>query len=123
MNKKCGKCDQNLKIHYEWFCPKCDIHVLQPKIEKVYDLFKIMYHMEAIGYMGKDKFWREFMIENYEFRNDTNISFNLGYYGWNRDKVVGNDLEFFDYLMKIGEVLNLTEEELNQETITVEISW
>lgn len=123
MNKNCTECDHKLEMHYQLFCPKCDKSVLKPRITKVYDLFKIMYHMEANGYMKKRDFWGKHICENYDVSNDSMMDLNLGFYGWERDNVHEDDLEYFDYLMALWKVLNLTEDDLNNEIITVEISW
>ena len=54
--KLCEKCNQPKQMYYELFCPRCE----KPKIEtkQFYNLFKCMYHIEAIGNPGfKKRFW------------------------------------------------------------------
>lgn len=59
----CEDCGTKEKLHYRWFCPKCDTTVLKKEVKVVGDLFKIMYHMEAHGYMSKNQFWNT-IIDN-----------------------------------------------------------
>ena len=52
----CKKCNQPKEMYYKLFCPRCDKPQLETK--SFYNLFRCMYHIEAIGYPGyKDRLW------------------------------------------------------------------
>lgn len=107
----CDKCGHKMTMHYERFCPKCNKDILIKKTRVVGDLFKIMYHMEANGYMNLDKFWREWFIDNHEFSNDSYIDFYLD------DKFDNEELNV--YMRKVAELLGV---EVG-DSVVMWISW
>lgn len=111
MDKTCGNCGHKLEIHYEWFCPKCDVSALEIGSQKVYDLFKLMYHMEANGFMSKERYWREYILESYpQLANDIYID---AYFG------DGMDEEINEYHAEVRKILSIDEE----ETAIMRVSW
>lgn len=113
MYGSCEKCDHDLERHYVDFCPKCDTSVLEKKI-RVFDLYKIMYHMEANGFMSKDKFWEHLCDTNDRIRNDIYINM---YIEWDEDK---EDQDDFDrYYCELARILNLE----YGEKVAMWISW
>jgi hypothetical protein len=52
----CEKCNKPKQMYYKVFCPRCDKPQLETK--SFYNLFKCMYHIEAIGSPGyKQRLW------------------------------------------------------------------
>ena len=45
----------------------------------------MLYHMDTKYEGFKQRFWREFIIDNYDVRNDSFFKFNFYYYG-NKDQ-------------------------------------
>lgn len=109
----CEKCGHDLERHYEDFCPKCDTSVLEKKI-RVFDLFKIMYHMEANGFMSKEQFWDNLCDRNDRIRNDIYINM---YIEWDEDEEEQND--FDRYYCELARILNLE----YGEKVAMWISW
>lgn len=109
--KNCENCGHELEIHYEWFCPKCNVDVIEIKNQKVYDLFKLMYHMEANGFMSKDRYWNEYILESYhQISNDIYID---AYFG------KGDNEELNNYHEKVRELLGID----NDDTVIMRVSW
>lgn len=97
-----------MKIHYVKFCPKCDTSVLKKETKVVGDLFKIMYHMEANGYMSKDYFWH--------LHSDL-VSGNDSYFDLLLEATEGSDTH--EYYTKVAELLGV---EYGTE-VTMWVSW
>jgi hypothetical protein len=110
MNKECGNCGHELKIHYNWFCPKCDEKAIEIGSRKVYDLFKLMYHMEANGFMSKQRYWREYILESYNISNDIYID---AYFG------EGSDEEINKYHEEVRRILGIDYD----DTVIMRVSW
>jgi hypothetical protein len=108
--KSCGDCGHKLEIHYKWFCPKCDVSAIEIGNMPVYDLFKLMYHMEANGFMSKDRYWRDYILESYNISNDIYID---AYFG------DGDDPEINEYHAKVRELLSID----NEDSIIMSVSW
>lgn len=108
--KHCDKCGHELKMHYIRFCPKCDTSVLIKDSDVTGDLFKIMYHMEANGYLSKRRFWDWFTNMN-DISNDTSIKVTL-----NDDSF---DEEINEYMAKVAELLGVE----FGSTVNMWISW
>ncbi|QPK89836.1 hypothetical protein IEN91_05205 [Bacillus velezensis] len=109
--KKCERCGHELEIHYEWFCPRCDVEILKVKPKVTGDLFKIMCHMEANGFMSKDDFWSNWFIESHIVSNDSYVDMYL-------DDTF-DDEELNRYMVKVAELLGV---EIG-EKVTMWISW
>ena len=75
----CEVCGTKKQMHYEKFCPKC--YKAEPEIIKVYDFFKMLYHMNTKYEGFKQRFWREFIVDNYDVRNDSFFKFDFYYFG------------------------------------------
>lgn len=58
----CEKCNNPKKIYYGAFCPLCD----KPEIEtkEFYNLFRCMYHIEALGNPGYKKRMWEYLFDD-----------------------------------------------------------
>jgi len=68
----CEKCGKEMKMYYKPFCPTCDKPV--PKIQKIYNLFRCFYYMEAHGHPNfKDSVW-SFLCDMYNIHNDITIT-------------------------------------------------
>lgn len=107
----CDKCNHKLEMHYKLFCPKCDTDILIKKSNVVGDLFKIMYHMEANGYMSKDRFWSEWFTESFDFTNDTYVDMAL-------DDTYDNE-EINRYMRRVAELMGVKV----GEYVIMWISW
>jgi hypothetical protein len=103
---KCKECGHKMEVHYTIFCPKCDTDVLKRKPMVVGDLFKIMYHMEANGYMSKDSVWRHFNVPG----NDCYIDLCL-------EADEGSELH--EYYSKIAELLGVN----YGDEVVMWVSW
>jgi len=120
----CKECGTEKQMHYEKFCPKC--YKAEPEILKTYDLFKMLYHMED-KYKGfKDRFW-DFIIDNYDIRNDSFFRLNFYYFGDKKqqDKYIaeGEDVEQIEDLRLFTEEYGYLLEKDGQESIWLWISW
>lgn len=69
----CDKCGHSLERHYIDYCPLCDVNKFEIKDKKIYDLFMIMAHMEAKGFMSQDEYWNRLTDEDGRIRNDIYI--------------------------------------------------
>lgn len=107
----CSKCNHKMEIHYEWFCPKCDTEILIKEHRVTGDLFKIMYYMEANGYMSKDEFWRDWFVDSFNFSNDSYVDMLL-------EDTYDNE-ELNEYMRKVADLLGV---KIGDE-VTVWISW
>lgn len=107
----CEKCGHDLEMHYVEFCPKCDINVLEIKGIRVFDLFKIMYHMEANGFMSKSDFWEKHILGNYNVSND--IFVNMYF-----DNDSHNE-QYNAYMEELSKILNVP----LGESVIMLISW
>jgi len=110
MNGKCGNCGHELKIHYELFCPKCDADAIKVGVREVYDLFKLMYHMEANGFMSKDRYWKEYILESHHIGNDIYID---AYFGSGTNEVLNK------YHEEVRRILGID----NDESVLMRVSW
>jgi hypothetical protein len=108
---ECSKCNHEMEIHYGWFCPKCDTDILIMKQKVTGDLFKIMYHMQANGYMSKEKFWRDWFVDSFNFSNDSYVDMTL-------EDTYDNE-ELNEYMRKVAELLSV---EVGDE-VTMWVSW
>lgn len=110
MHDICGNCGHQLEIHYNWFCPKCETEAMVIGKKKVYDLFKLMCHMEANGFISKDKYWSEYVLESYNIRNDIYID---AYFGEGTDDEINKYHEYVRGLLGIEE----------DESVIMRVSW
>ncbi|MBR2246139.1 MAG: hypothetical protein IJ880_03790 [Bacilli bacterium] len=112
---ECKNCGYVLEMHYEVFCPKCNTDVLEIKDNRVFDLFKVMYHMEANGYMSKDDFWKKYILSRYRVHNDMYIRMHID---WDhRENVELDEIEM--YFKAMSEILGLE----NGDVVAMWISW
>jgi len=109
----CKVCGTKKKMHYIEFCPKC--YIPEPRDIKAYDLFKMFYHMEDKYEGFKDRFW-DFIIDNYDIRNDSFFQFNF-YYCDKEDEEEVEDLNLF--MEEYGHLL----ENDKQQSIWLWVSW
>lgn len=109
----CKKCGTEMKTHYGKFCPLCDTDLIIVKKETFYDLFKLMYHMEAKGFMSMEKYWREYVLESYSLTND--IYLDMYFESDSEDEEIN---KYHDYVRKL---LNIKEENYSQAIMW--ISW
>lgn len=94
----CEKCGHELEMHYVTFCPKCDTKILTMNNKVIGDLFKIMCHMEANGYMKQDDFW-DWFTDSYDFSNDTYVELGID------DSY--DDEELNKYMRKLSDLLHV----------------
>jgi hypothetical protein len=99
----CEKCNNPKKIYYGAFCPLCD----KPQIEtkEFYNLFRCMYHIEALGNPGyKKRMWE-------------NLS----------DQIQGNDsfIEIYNEECDSDEDIKLLFDtfDIKDESISLFVSW
>jgi hypothetical protein len=97
-------------MHYNPFCPKCDVSAIEIGTKKVYDLFKLMYYMEANGFMSKHRYWREYVLESYNISNDIYID---AYFA------DGDDEEINEYHAEVRRILGIK----NEEKVIMQVSW
>lgn len=110
----CDKCGHSLERHYIDYCPLCDVNKFEIKDKKIYDLFMIMAHMEAKGFMSEERYWREYVLESYpQIRNDIYINFWLGCFG--------DDEEINQYHRQLSEFFGFDPEE--EKSVIMRISW
>jgi hypothetical protein len=84
--------------------------MLKKRTADVYNLFELMRYMEAQGFMSKDRYWSEYVLESYNIANDTYID---AYFG------EGDDEELNAYHAEVRRLLNIGEE----ETVIMEVCW
>lgn len=84
--------------------------MLKKRTAEIYDLFELMRYMESRGFMSKDRYWREYVLESYNIANDIYID---AYFG------EGEDEELNEYHAEVRRLLNIG----NDDTVIMEVSW
>jgi hypothetical protein len=84
--------------------------MLSKKNLPVYNLFELMNLMESNGFMSKQKYWRDYILESYNISNDIYID---AYFG------DGNDEELNEYHREVRKILGIS----NEETVIMKVSW
>jgi hypothetical protein len=84
--------------------------MLSKKNLPVYDLFELMNLMESKGFMSKQKYWQDYILESYNIYNGIYID---AYFG------DGNDEELNKYHREVRNLLGIS----NEETVIMKVSW
>ncbi len=114
--KVCEKCGYKMEMHYILYCPKCNIDILEMKKKREFDFLKVMSHMEANGYMGKDEFW-VYICNKYNYpRNDSSFDIIIEY---DDNKKLSKMDEFEQYYYGLGHILGIK----SGETVSMWCSW
>lgn len=122
---KCEVCGTEKRMHYKLFCPKC--YVPESIDIKAYDFFKMLYHMDYKYDGFKNRFWREFIIDNYDIKNDSFFRFDFYYYGdeQEEEKYISEE-EYIEQIEDLRlfrkEYVHLLEND-KQQSIWLWVSW
>lgn len=84
--------------------------MLSKETRDVYDLFELLYLMEKNGYMSKDRYWKEYILESYNVSNDIHLDMFFG---------DGIDDEYNEYHQEVRRLLNIEED----ENVLMKVCW